>query len=163
MIFPSLEEIQDIADRVLTAEGMELVDLEFKAGKSRSLLRILIDKAGGVTLSDCENISRQLSALLDVKDLVQGAYILEVSSPGVDRPFKTERDYQRSLGKLIRVSFSNDRGEMSQAVGKLARIDDRTLVLDDGGNVKEIARESVRKAQQELVFSHPKSKPGKRR
>ncbi|HEY4490686.1 MAG TPA: ribosome maturation factor RimP, partial [Acidobacteriota bacterium] len=156
-------EIQEIADKVLTAEGMEQVDLEFKAGKSRSLLRILIDKASGITLNDCENISRQLSALLDVKDLIQGAYILEVSSPGVDRPFKTERDYQRALGKVIRVSFANDRGEAEQATGKLARMDDQKLVLEEAGNVREIARESVRKAQQELVFSRPKSKPGKKR
>jgi ribosome maturation factor RimP len=163
MIFPPLEEIQAIADTVLKAEGMELVDLEFKAGKSRSLLRILIEKQGGVTLSDCENISRQLSALLDVKDLVQSAYILEVSSPGVDRPFKTERDYQRAIGKVVRVSFTNATGETEQTTGKLANMDDQKLVLEDAGKFREIPRGSIRKAQQELLFAHPKQKPGKKR
>ncbi len=160
---PALEEIQQITRRVVESESLELVDVEFKSGRSRSLLRVFIDKPGGVSLSECESISRQLSALLDVKDLIRNAYVLEVSSPGLDRPFKTDRDYERSLNRTVRIHVAPEPGRIVQLVGTLRRADERELTLEIGGESKKIQRDQVVRAQQEIGFpAQPKKSLRKR-
>jgi len=157
---PPLEEIEALIRRIVEAEGMELVDLEFKMGKSRDLLRIFMDKSGGVTLDDCENVSRQVGAVLDVKDLMKQAYVLEVSSPGIDRPFKTERDFQRNLGRTIKVYFGE--GE-SPAMGKLLEVQPDQIVMEENGKLRRIVWDRIKKAHQEIVFGQPKKNLNKRR
>jgi ribosome maturation factor RimP len=160
---PMLDEIQQITRKVVESEGLELVDLEFKSGRSRSLLRIFIDKAGGVTLSDCENVSRQVSALLDVKDPIRNAYILEVSSPGLDRPFKTDRDYERNRNRAVRVHLNEEPGKTTQVIGILRDFDEEDLVIDVNGESRKIAREQVIRAQQEIGFSAQPKKSHRKR
>jgi len=162
VIFPLLEEIQKLAERVVEGEGIELVEVEFKEGRSRNLLRIFIDRPGGVTLDDCESVSRQLSALLDVKDLVKDAYILEVSSPGIDRPLRTDRDYQRALNRFLKVSFTNEKGEAEQLIGKLVQLGDREITLEQNGRQRKLDRNMIRRAEQEIMLGQPK-KQGKRK
>jgi ribosome maturation factor RimP len=157
---PPLEEIETLVRKIVEAEGMELVDLEFKTGKSRDLLRIFIEKNGGVTLDDCENISRQVGAVLDVKDLLKQAYVLEVSSPGIDRPFKTERDFQRNLGRTIKVYFGE--GE-APAIGRLLEVQSDHIVLNENGKLRKIAWDQIKKAHQEIIFGQPKKNLNKRR
>ncbi len=99
----STDKICDIADRILFPLGMELVDIEFKREGRQMVLRFFIDKAGGVTLDDCAEVSRELSAILDVEDIIPGKYVLEVSSPGLNRPLKTESDYLRYIGRLVKI------------------------------------------------------------
>ena len=159
VLAPPLDEIRHLAQDIVESEKLELVDVEFKAGKSRSLLRIYIDKQGGVTLSECETVSRQLSAILDVKDLVKDAYILEVSSPGLDRPFKTDRDYQRNVGKLVKLQLAE-----GSTTGILKDVNDDFVVLDQNGASREIRRESIVRAQQEIELSaQPKKNQRKRK
>ncbi len=95
--------MKDIAERILASLGMELVDIEYKREGRQMILRFFIDKRGGISLDDCADVSRELSAILDVEDIVPGKYILEVSSPGLNRPLKSESDYLRYLGKLIKI------------------------------------------------------------
>ena len=154
MISPPLAELQQLARRLIESEGMELVELEYKVGRSRSLLRILIDKKGGVTLGDCENISRQLGALLDVRDLLKQAYVLEVSSPGVDRPLKTDRDYERSLGKKIQIWLAGSKSE--QLTGKLVHQTATEVWVDVDGQVKTVPKNQVTTARQEIEVGQPK-------
>lgn len=97
------EKLKDIAERILASLGMELVDIEYKREGRQMILRFFIDKRGGISLDDCADVSRELSAILDVEDIVPGKYILEVSSPGLNRPLKRESDYLRYLGKLIKI------------------------------------------------------------
>src|SRR2546427_620064 len=78
----TVERVREIADRVASSEGMEVVEVEWKGGGNNRILRIFIDKPGGVTLADCENISYQVSTILDVEDVIAVRYTLEVSSPG---------------------------------------------------------------------------------
>jgi ribosome maturation factor RimP len=158
-----LDEIRQAARRMIESEGLELVDLEFKSGKSRSLLRIFIDKKGGVTLSDCENVSRQLSAFLDVKDWIRSAYVLEVSSPGLDRPFRTDRDYERAIHQLVRLQIRTDDGKTEQVVAKLLGFDDENLQIDLAGASKKILRDRVIRAQQEIGFPAKPKKNHKKR
>ena len=152
---PPLSEIEQHARKIAESEGLELKDLEYKTGQSRSLLRIFIDKNGGVTLNDCENVSRQLSAVLDVNDLVREAYVLEVSSPGMDRPFKTDQDYQKSIGRTVRISYEVD-GKILHAIGLLKDVDNNSLTVQQQDSDVHIQRGQIRRAQQDIPMpSHP--------
>ena len=159
---PPLAEIEKITRDIVESEGLELVDIEFKSGQSRDLLRIFIEKNGGVTLDDCEMVSRQIGAILDVKDLIRIAYVLEVSSPGIDRPFKTDRDYMRAIGRTVKIQYAE--GEtVKPLTGKLVQVNDMEIMMEVNGGAKSIPRDQIRKAQQEIVFpAHPK-KDHKRR
>ena len=87
--------------RIALSEGCELLEIEFHGG----LLRITLDHPDGVTLEHCQNFSKQASAVLDLEDFGSGSYVLEVSSPGLDRKLYGPRDYERFLGRLVRVTF----------------------------------------------------------
>jgi ribosome maturation factor RimP len=157
-----LDLIQEIAGRIVSSEGLELVDIEYKPGKNRGLLRIFIDKEGGVTLSDCENVSRQLGTILDVEDVIKNAYVLEVSSPGLDRPMRTDRDYRRAIGYRIKATIVDDQGNSEQVTGKLLAVSDQDLVLEDRGKNRTIPRSFVKRAIQDLVLGQPKKNLKKR-
>ena len=164
MIPTTLDQIQQLAQRVVEAEGLDLVEVEFKTGKSRKLLRVFIDKPGGVTVSDCENISQQLGTLLDVENLLQDAYILEVSSPGVDRPLKSDRDFQRALGHWVKVYVNGPDHQGTPISGKLSQVDGKEIVIDQKGELLVIGREQIQRAQQEIPLPvHPQRKKKKRK
>jgi len=98
-----LKTIQDLVDPILNDFGLECVDLEFKREGHDQVLRILIDKPDGVSLDDCINVSREVSAILEVEDPISKAYRLEVSSPGLDRPLKRAEDFERFSGQSVKV------------------------------------------------------------
>jgi ribosome maturation factor RimP len=96
-------KITEIITPVINAMGIELYDVEFSKMKSKGLLRVFIEKQDGVTIDDCERVSREIEAVLDVEDPIPFAYVLEVSSPGLDRPLKELEDFKRYSGKTARV------------------------------------------------------------
>jgi ribosome maturation factor RimP len=98
------ERVRSVAERVTADRGFELVDVELHRGRGASLVRLFVDKSGGIGLDDLQSVSEEVSAILDAEDPIPSSYTLEVSSPGLDRPLKTEGDYQRFAGKLARVS-----------------------------------------------------------
>lgn len=125
---------QAIIDRLLRDElaavaessGVELVHVEFKAG----VLRLVIERAdGGVSVDDCATVSRQVSALLDVVDFGPTKYVLEVSSPGLDRPLYRPEDYGRFVGRLARVTVVGSEGERRTLVGRLEGYDPERAVV----------------------------------
>ena len=95
--------VNTLAEQVAAATGMEVVLTEIKGGGNRSVVRVFIDRAGGVTLDDCERFSKRFSVALDVEDWIASSYVLEVSSPGLDRPLRKELDFQRFQGKRARI------------------------------------------------------------
>ncbi len=97
------EKARKLAAKIVKAEGLELFDIAFNKQGQRWMLRIYIDKEGGVNLDDCERVSNQLSTELDVEDFIQHSYTLEVSSPGLDRPLLSEQDYSKYSGKKVRI------------------------------------------------------------
>jgi len=99
---PTRENIIALVEPVLEAQGLDLVDLEFARMGSRWLVRIYMDREGGVTLQDCSDMSRLIGDILDVNDLPPGPYNLEVSSPGLDRPLKREKDFIKYKGMQAR-------------------------------------------------------------
>jgi ribosome maturation factor RimP len=98
-----LDKVSDIVEPAAEDFGLELVDVVFAAERGRKVLRIFVDKPGGVTIDDLSALSREISTLLDVRDAVPGSYSLEVSSPGLDRPLKKEKDFIRFTGKRAQI------------------------------------------------------------
>ncbi|MBZ5648458.1 MAG: ribosome maturation factor RimP [Acidobacteriia bacterium] len=99
-----LEHVRAIVERVAVSSGLEVVDVEFRGGGKARMLRIFIDKPGGVTHQDCESVSREVGTILDVEDAVPGgSYTLEVSSPGLDRRLTKAADYERFTGSRVKL------------------------------------------------------------
>ncbi len=98
-----LERIRELAEPILLNLGLELVDVEFRFESGSWVLRLYIDKEGGVTLDDCARVSEELGVILDVEDPIPHSYNLEVSSPGLDRPLKRDKDFLRFRGRKVRV------------------------------------------------------------
>jgi ribosome maturation factor RimP len=96
-------KVHMLASQASEGEGVELISADVLGSGRKLLLRVVVDKPGGVTIGDCEKVSRSLEALLDVEDPIEGSYVLEVSSPGLDRPLTTERDFEKNIGRLARV------------------------------------------------------------
>jgi ribosome maturation factor RimP len=99
----TVARVEEVCERVGQAEGLEIVEVELKGSGRNQLLRIFIDKPGGVTHDDCESVSHKVGDLLDAEDILPGHYVLEVSSPGVERKLKKPADFQRFQGQKIRV------------------------------------------------------------
>ncbi|MDD5628561.1 MAG: ribosome maturation factor RimP [Elusimicrobia bacterium] len=96
-------QVAAVVEPLLEQEAAELVDIEWVHEHGRQILRFYLDKGGGITLDDCEHLSHRIGALLDEADLIPGAYVLEVSSPGLDRVLKKEKDFIRFAGRAVRV------------------------------------------------------------
>lgn len=123
------EEIESRTERLvlpITEEkGLELVDVEFVKEAGNYYLRVYADKEGGITIDDCEAVSRALSGLLDTEDYIEESYILEVSSPGLMRPLKKDKDYERSLGKAVEIRTY----QMKETPGRKQKQKDFTGIL----------------------------------
>ena len=158
----NLEKIRAAAERVARSEGLEVVDVEWKIGKQR-FLRVYIDRVPQtnsnsgvgeadpkVSHSDCERVSQQLSVILDVEDLVDGpGYILEVSSPGLDRALKRPADFERFTGRLAKISTSEPIGDAKFFEGRLAGFAEGKVRMELKGKepkTVEIPLEGIRKA-----------------
>jgi len=126
-----LARVTEIVERVARSEGLEVVDVEILGGGRRRVLRIRIDKPQGVTHADCELVSQQVGAILDVEDVIPGgSYRLEVSSPGVERALKRARDFQTCLGKKARIILTEPIENQSCWEGTLAGFSDGCVTLE---------------------------------
>ena len=125
------EKVTTEIEKIVTSEGLELVHLEYRRQGRTYLLRIDIDKEGGVTLEDCQLVSHQVSAWLDVEDPVPGEYELQVSSPGLDRKFYRDSDYRKFSGRLVRVKTSTAIRGLHVIVGRLKEFDGKKIVVTD--------------------------------
>ena len=119
---------------IIEANNFELVDVEYVKEGSNWYLRAYIDKEGGIAVDDCEVISRKLSDWLDKEDFIDDSYILEVSSPGLGRPLKKEKDYVRSMGREVEVRLYKAIDRQKEFTGTLSAYDDKTvtLTMEDG-------------------------------
>jgi ribosome maturation factor RimP len=143
-----LEKIRTIAERVVTSEALELVDVELKGGRSNQLLRIYIDKPQGITHADCQLVSEQLSAILDVEDPFPGSYVLEVSSPGLDRKLVKPSDYTHFVGRRARLVLREPVENEKVFEGRLAGLEAGRVRLEvDNGALKELELANISKAR----------------
>ena len=136
--------VYNLAKPIVDEYDFELIDVEYKKEGQNWYLRFYIDKEGGITLNDCETISRRLSDLLDEKDPIEGSYYLEVSSPGLDRPLKKERDFIRYFDRDIEVSLYKPLNDSKHFKGVNKGVKDNTLTIQlDNGSLLEIPMETV--------------------
>ncbi len=131
---------------VVELDGVELVYVEYRPEGSPSVLRIYIDKPGGVGLQDCERVSKQASALLDEEDLILRRYVLEVSSPGIERPLFREADYRRFVGKEIRLITTETIEDRRKFTGLIRTFSEGILKLEFDGETYQIPFSKIRKA-----------------
>ena len=137
---------------ILGDEGLELVDVEFQREKQGWVLRVYIDKPGGVTLDDCTDISYQLSAVLDVEDLIDTSYTLEVSSPGLTRPLKELNDYERYKGQLVKIKTYKPIDGKKVFRGKLIGLENKIVKIENEKGEHEIPFENIAKANLNFEF-----------
>jgi ribosome maturation factor RimP len=143
-----LERIRQIAERVVTSEGLTLFDLELKGGRSNQLLRVYIDKGEGVSHADCQLVSEQLSAILDVEDPIPGSYVLEVSSPGLNRQLVKPRDFRYFAGRRARLVLREPVGTQRVIEGKLAGFEEGRVRMDlDDAGLSEFELSNISKAK----------------
>ena len=141
-------QVESLMAEILSGTDFELVDVEYV--KERDwYLRIFVDKAGGIDLDDCQNISEQLSARLDESDIIGGAYILEVSSPGIDRILKKDKDFIRETGKVVDVTLYAPIDGKKFFVGELEGRDENFLHLKD---LSPLPRDKVAQVRLHIDF-----------
>lgn len=121
---------------VINDNNFELVDVEYVKEGSNKYLRVYVDKEGGITVEDCELVSRRLSDMLDQEDFIDEAYILEVSSPGLGRPLKKDKDFQRNLNEEVELKLYKAVDKKKDFVGLLTAFDKDTVTIEfeDGSN-----------------------------
>ncbi len=144
--------IEETVVPVVGDHGLELVDLEWRAIRPRGLLRLYVDKPGGVGIGDCERLSRELGDVLDAAAVIDGGYDLEVSSPGLDRQLRKEREFRWAVGKQVRCWLAGG----SEVRGRLTEVTSERLVLDRDGERTELGRAAVTNARLEAEVRWPR-------
>lgn len=133
---------------VLNSLGVELVDLEYRRERAGWVLRLYIDQEGGISLQDCQRVSEQVGDVLDVEDLIDHPYTLEVSSPGLDRPLVREGDFERFAGRAVKISTREPVGNRSNFRGQLMGVDNHQVKIKlEEGEVLQLPVESIAKAR----------------
>ncbi len=133
-----IENIKPVVEKKLTSMGLELYELKCIKAGSRIILRIFIDKDDSVTLDDCEKASHEISVLLDVENFSQTPYTLEVSSPGIDRPLTTEKDYRRTVGSDVRIHFRDNENKNRTVSGRLVTCSEGNIAVETVKGLKTI-------------------------
>lgn len=139
-----IKEVRGICNQLALSLKYDLVDVEFVKEFGSYFLRVYIDKPGGVNLDDCQAMSEMLSEKLDEKDPIGTAYYLEVSSPGLDRPLKTDKDLDRNIGKDIEINLYTALNNKKKYEGNLKQYDENYITItDDKDNITEVPREAI--------------------
>ncbi len=147
------KKIEELVMPIIEENNFELVDVEFVKEGQNWFLRLYVDKPGGIFIDDCEIVSRQVEALLDEKDPIEQAYILEVSSPGLDRPLKKEKDFEKYKGEIIDIKLYKPFNGKKAYEGELVGLIDGNIVIKDE-NDEEISfdRKDVGSVRLAVIF-----------
>ena len=146
-------KVEELVLPIVEANNFELVDVEYVKEAGTWYLRIYIDKDGGIFINDCELVSRALSEIMDQDDPIEDAYILEVSSPGLGRPIKKEKDFQRNLGDEVEIRTYKPINKQKEFVGLLDSWDMETVTLQmESGELFTIARADIALIREYIEF-----------
>lgn len=137
---------------VLEPLGFELVDVEYVKEGSDYILRAYIDKPGGITINDCVDVSRTMNEILDREDFVEDAYIFEVSSPGLGRPLKKDKDFDRNIGLDVDIKTYKPINGAKEFCGKLTNYTDTTVTIEFEDGVVDFNRSDIALIRQSLDF-----------
>jgi ribosome maturation factor RimP len=145
-----VERVQTIIDPILSQEGLELVDIEYRRESKGWVLRLYLDKEGGITLDDCTRMSQEVGRNLDIEDFIQASYTLEVSSPGLTRSLKTQKDFIKNLHRWVKVKTFDPIDHRRNFKGKLMGIFENKIDIESDGGIFEIPLNNVAKANLEI-------------
>ena len=138
---------------VLQEEGCELVDLIYRKESGKQILRLLVDREGGIKLGDCVMLNEKISRILDEGNLIQESYLVEVDSPGLDRYFTGKRDYERTIGRLLRVTLNQAILKKKEYIGRLKEVLDDSIKVDvEKKGIIDIPFTKIVRARQEVEF-----------
>ncbi len=146
-------KIQVLAEDLLLNLGFELVDLELSQSDEGSVLRLFIDKEGGVTLDDCAHVSRMFGALLDVEDPIAGRYNLEISSPGLNRRLRKFKDFQSRIGETVKIKLAQPLAGRRRFKGVLLKVQDEPLTVTVAVDGEEFVVPLAESARCNLVYN----------
>jgi ribosome maturation factor RimP len=145
-----IRKVTESVTPVLDEMGFELVDIECLSLSGRWVLRIYADKEGGITLDECARVSREVGNLLDVKDIIPNEYVLEVSSPGLNRPLKKEKDFERAIGKNVKIKMVAPINGRRRFTGDLKKVVQGTVYLEIDNDLFALSWKDIEKAN--LVY-----------
>lgn len=147
-----LHEVQQVIEPILQSQGFELVDLEYHREVQGWVLRIYLDREGGVTLDDCTAVSHEVGAVLEVKDLIPNAYVLEVSSPGLTRPIKKAEDFHKYRDRLVKIKLYEPIDGRKNFKGTLLGLEGEKVKVEVDQRVYELPLQSIAKANLQIEF-----------
>ncbi len=148
-----IDKIKAIIEPVIQEEKAELVEIIFRKEAARQVLKLLVDKDNGIQLADCVRLNEKIGQALDQADIIQESYVIEVASPGIDRPFKTKRDYERALGRLVRVTLIERILDKKEYVARLEEVSDAGVKIDvKKKGIIDIPFEKIARAREEIEF-----------
>jgi len=143
------QKILELATQNADEQGVEIFDIEL-SGKRKFLLRVIVDKEGGITLDDCEQFSKSLGAVLNIEDPFPGSYTLEVSSPGLDRPLKNINDFKKNKGKLTRIITGEEIENQKFFIGRILEVSNNSVKILVNKREMDIPFEKISKARLEV-------------
>lgn len=147
-----LEEVRQVIEPLLQSQGFELVDLEYQRWPQGWVLRIYLDREGGITLDDCAEVSGEIGAVLEVKDVIPNPYVLEVSSPGLTRPLRKPEDFNKFSNRLVKIKLYEPVEGRKNFRGNLLGLEGEKVRLEIEGRVYELPLQGIAKANLEIEF-----------
>jgi ribosome maturation factor RimP len=148
-----LKKVSEIGERVVNSKGFEMVDVEFVQESGSWYLRYYIDKPGGITLDDCQEVSEEISRLLDIEDPIPHSYILEVSSPGIERKLKKEKDFIKYIGSEVEIRTFEPINGKKVLTGTLSDYNNGMVILKTNSTVINIPFEKISSAKLKYKFN----------
>ncbi len=146
------QRVHRLVEELVRGSDLELVEATYTHEGRRTYLRVFIHRDEGISLAHCQSLSERLDLALEVEDFIPDSYILEVSSPGVNRPLQTRRDFERNIGRLARISTTEVLDDRKRFLGRIREVDDRELTLEGSKSTWRIPLESIAKAKLEIEF-----------
>lgn len=145
--------ILKIISPIIAEQGVELVDMEVRGGRGSKVVKVFVDVPGGISIDRCVDLSRELGDALDIADVISSKYRLEVSSPGVDRPLKTPRDFERNISRLVEIKYRENQ-QITTTAGEILRVEEATVVIQtDDGAEQSIRFDQIDKALIQIRWS----------
>ncbi|MFA5146400.1 MAG: ribosome maturation factor RimP [Candidatus Omnitrophota bacterium] len=141
-----IDRVKELIAKYLEENAIELVEITYRREQPGMVLRLLVDKEGGITIAECEELNNHLSEALDKEDIISDRYLLEVSSPGLDRPMKTDRDFERAMGKVLDITTYERIDDRKTHEGKLVGMDRENVVIESNGLSTVIPRAKIARA-----------------
>ena len=153
MEYQLLEKIQELTLTILAVSGNELVDISSRRQGRQTVIEILVDKLnGGITIDECSRINREIGNAIEAQNLISESYLLEVSSPGLDRPLKTRRDFERILHRQARLILKERVGERGEYTGEILEVNDQGVTIATKQGSLAVPFEKINVAKQHIML-----------